>query len=277
MPTKRSPLRTETGAMDEASLFAYDTENCWNIIAAWGVHEQSAIKILRHRQIITVSWVWLGKVPKGEKKRGTVSLPDFPMYRKDPNNNIELIKFILAKMEKADIVAGHNAGEFDNKRVNTDIIKHRLTPPPPHKVIDTLKMARKYFGFNQNSLKALAEFLDLPRKIETGGSQLWADCDLLDRSKKCMKAWARMSKYCEGDMVTWLALYQRMRPWDRQHPAMKIREDGNKNPPCPMCHKRELHSRGFSVNRNGRTPRAQCHSCGHWPPIAWIQKSWRVK
>jgi hypothetical protein len=267
----------ETAAKDEASLFAYDTENCWNIIAAWGVYDQNAIKILRHRQIITVSWVWLGKVPKGEKKRGTASLPDFPMYDKDPNNNIELIKFILAKMEKAHYVAGHNARKFDNKRVNTDIIKHGLTPPPPHKVVDSLAILRKYFGFNQNSLKAICGFLGLPLKIETGGSQLWADCDLLDRSAKCMQAWAKMGRYCAGDMVSWMALYLRIRPWDQGHPPMRVREDTNRNPRCPACSERRLINRGFNISRKGKSPRFQCRACGHWPPVAWIQKAWRVK
>ena len=224
-----------------------------------------------------MSWVWLGKVPKGELKRGKVSLPDFPMYDKDPHNNIELIKFILAKMEKAQIVAGHNAGKYDNKRVNTDIIKHGLTPPPPHKLFDSLKVVRKYFGFNQNSLKAICEFLGLPEKKETGGIGLWFDCMILDRSKKCMRAWKKMGWYCQGDMVSWEALYLRIRPWDQNHPAMRPREESNKNPPCPMCHERRLESRGYNISRKGKTPRAQCKACGHWPGIAWIRKAWRVK
>jgi len=264
-------------AKDEASLFAYDIEQSANIIAAWGVFEQNAIKVLQHRQTITVSWVWLGKVPKGEAKSGTVSLPDFPMYDKDPYNNIQLIKFVLRKMEKAHIVAGHNNGKYDNKRINTDIIKHDLTPPPPHKIMDSLRVVRKYFGFNMNSLKALCEFLGLPRKIETGGYQLWDDCALMDRSERCMKAWAKMSRYCAGDMTSWMALYLRIRPWDQNHPVMRVREDSNRNPPCPACHKRNLISRGFNINRSGKTPRLQCSACGHWPPMAKIRKAWRVK
>jgi hypothetical protein len=219
-----------------------------------------------------VAWKWLGRVPKGEKRSGVVSLPDFPMYRKDPDNNIELIRFVLRLMEKADIVLGHNAGNFDNKRMNTDIVKHKLTPPPPFKVVDTLRIARKYFGFNQNSLKALAEFLGLPHKLETGGYPLWKACMAGDR-----KAWAKMSRYCYGDIVTAEAVYLRLRPWDQHHPATRPREDGNKNPACPMCHERKLQSRGYAVNRKGKFPRAQCRACGHWPPLVWMKKAWRVK
>lgn len=267
--TSTKAERPETA--DEASVFVYDTENSPNVITTWGVYEQNALEILKHRQIITVAWKWLGRVPNGEKQSGVVSLPDFQMYKKDRENNVELIRHILAKMEKADIVIGHNAGQFDNKRVNTDIVKHRMTPPPPHKVIDTLRIARKYFGFNQNSLKALAEFLGVPHKIVTGGYPLWKACMSGD-----LKAWAKMSRYCYGDIVTAEAVYLRLRPWDQAHPALRPRET-NKNPPCPLCHERKLVSRGTAISRKGRVPRAQCRSCGHWPPLVWMKKAWRVK
>lgn len=255
------------GGETTAKVLLYDTENSPNTIRTWGVYEQNALEVLKHRQIITVSWKWLGD--KGKPK--VVSLPNFPMYKKDPNNNIELIRHIHGLISQADIVLGHNAAEFDDKRVNTDILKHNLPPPPPHKVIDTLKVARKYFGFNFNSLKALAEFLGLPHKLETGGYKLWKDCEAGD-----MKAWAKMSRYCAGDTVTLEALYLRFRPWMTNHPALKTRET-NSNPPCPMCDARRLQSRGTTIGRRGRVPRVQCGACGYWPPLMWLNKMWVVR
>lgn len=247
-----------------AKILIYDTENSPNIIAAWGIFEQNALEVIKHRQIITVSWKWLGD--KGKPQ--VVSLPDFPMYKKDPHNNIELMRHIHGLMEKADIVCGHNAGNFDDKRVNTDLIKHRLPPPPPHKVIDTLKIARKYFGFNQNSLKALAEFLGLPAKMETGGYSLWKACMAGD-----MKAWAKMSRYCAQDTATLEALYMRLRPWDQGHPAVKPRGDAA----CPRCQSKNLINRGVQISRTGKTPRYQCKDCGHWSTAALIKKAWVIK
>lgn len=261
-------VRPETAT---AKILLYDTENSPNIIAAWGVYEQNALEVIKHRQIITVSWKWLGD--KGKPK--VVSLPDFPMYKKDPENNIELIQHLHKLISEADIVCGHNAAEFDTKRFNTDAIKHHLTPPPPSKIIDTLKVARKYFGFNQNSLKALAEFLGLPHKMETGGYKLWKDCMAGD-----LKAWAKMSRYCARDTITLEALYLRMRPWDQGHPATRPRDD-NKNPPCPICHEKRLVNRGYNINRKGRTPRYQCRSCGTWASGILVgkgkDKKWAIK
>lgn len=260
--------QTNGASPETAKVLLYDTENSPNIIAAWGVHEQDALEIVRHRQIITVSWKWLGE--KGKPR--VVSLPDFPEYKRNPASNLELIRHLHGLMSKADIVIGHNAAEFDDKRVNTEFIKHNLTPPPPHKVVDTLKVARTYFGFNFNSLKGLAEFLGLPHKLETGGYRLWKGCADGD-----MKAWAKMSRYCAGDVVTLEALYMKFRPWMRRHPALKPRQDGNQNPACPHCDERRLQSRGFTVTRRGRIPKVQCGSCGHWPPLEWRMKSWRLK
>jgi hypothetical protein len=178
------------------------------------------------------------------------------MYRKDPKNNIELVRHILSLISEADIVLGHNAANFDNKRVNTEIIKHGLMPPPPYKTIDTLKVARQRFGFNFNSLKALAEFLGLPHKLETGGYKLWKDCGLGD-----MKAWAKMSRYCAGDTATLEALYMKFRPWAPNHPDMNAR-DGHIG--CPVCRGVNLERRGSGVNAHGTYPRFQCRDCGKW-------------
>lgn len=267
MANQTKAERPETAAKS-AKILLYDTETSPNIIAAWGVFEQDALEVIKPRQIIVFSWKWLGD--KGSPQ--VLALPSFPGYGRDKDCNRELIKRLHGLFEQADIVVGHNARKFDDKRANTDFIKHGLPPPPPHKVVDTLEVARKYFGFNRNSLKALAEELKCGAKLETGGYSLWKRCADGD-----MSAWRKMMKYCQGDVSVLEKIYIKLRPWMNNHPALKVREDGNRNPPCPMCHKRRLQSRGAHITRKGRTPRVQCGSCGHWPPVAWISKAWRVK
>ena len=266
MPANKTKSeRMETAVQAAPRVLLYDTENSANIIAAWGVHEQDALEVLEHRQIITVSWKWLGE--KGLPK--VLSLPDFPLYKRDPKNNLQLVKHLHSLMEQADIVLGHNAAEFDCKRVNTEIIKHNLPPPPPHKVIDTLKAARKHFGFNFNSLKALAEFLGLPHKLETGGYRLWKGCREGD-----MASWAKMSKYCAGDTRTLEALYLRFRPWMTNHPNMTAFDglDG-----CPACRSRRLQHRGWMISVNTKRMRFQCQDCGKWSTGDTNKGSWRFR
>lgn len=245
----------------------FDVESSPNIGFCWGTWEQNIIEVIEHRQIISVSWKWLG-----EKKIGVKALPDFPGYRKDPKNNKALMEFLHGLISKAAIAVGHNIDKFDDKMANTDFIKHGLTPPPPHKTVDTLKVARRHFRFNSNKLNDLGVFLKVGRKVKHSGFVLWKACMAGD-----MKAWKLMRKYNVGDVALLEKVYLKLRPWMTNHPALKPRETTNQNPPCPLCHERRLQSRGSTIGRKGRVPRVQCGACGHWPPLVWLKKEWRIK
>lgn len=245
----------------------FDVETSPNIGYTWGVWEQDVIEVIKPRQIICFSWKWLG-----EKKTNVLSLPDFPGYKRDRDNNKALVSELHKVISKANIIVGHNIDGFDDRRANTDFIKHGHTPPPPHKTVDTLKVARSKFNFNSNKLNDLGAFLKLGQKVKHSGFELWKGCMNGDA-----KAWALMRKYNKGDVNLLERVYLKVRPWITNHPAIKPREESNKNPPCPLCHERKLESRGYNISRKGKTPRAQCKACGHWPGIAWIRKAWRVK
>ena len=256
--------RTETAT---AKILFFDVETSPNIGYTWGVWEQNVIKVIRPRQIICFSWKWLG-----EKKSHVLAMPDFPGYRKDRENNKLLIMALHRLISQADIVVGHNIDGFDDKRSNTDFIRHGLNPPPPHKTVDTLKVARSKFQFNSNKLNDLGLFLNVGQKVKHCGFELWERCLSGD-----MKAWGLMKRYNRGDVDLLERVYLKERPWMTNHPAIKPRDNGNRNPPCPMCHERRLISRGFQINRKGRIPRVQCQGCGCWPTIEWRQKEWRLK
>ena len=44
-----------------------------------------------------------------------------------------------------------------------------MPPPSPYKTIDTLKIARKYFGFNSSKLDDLGRVLGAGEKVRHGG------------------------------------------------------------------------------------------------------------
>ena len=263
MANQTKPARVETAA----KILLFDLESSPNIGFTWGKFEQNVIEFIKERQIICFSWEWLDT---GE--HGTLALPDFPGYKKDPENNKALIAALHRLFSKADIIIGHNLDRFDDRRANTDFIKHGFPPPPPHKTVDTLKVVRKYFDFNGNRLSDLGAFLKVGSKVRHEGFPLWRKC-----LQGCLRAWAKMRRYNRGDVRLLKRIYLKLRPWIKTHPAIKVREDSNKNPPCPQCDERRLQGRGTSMTRKGRIPRVQCGACGFWPPIAWIKKAWRVK
>lgn len=253
--------------METAKVLLYDIETSPHIGYTWNKWETDVIEFIKEKQIISFAWKWLG-----EKEVHVLSLPMFKTYRKNRDDNRELVTALHKLISEADITCGHNVASFDDKVSNAEFVLHGLTPPPPHKQIDTLRIAKRHFKFSSNKLGDLAVRLGLGSKVPHSGFALWRGC--LDGDPK---SWRLMEKYNKGDVVLLEKVYFKLRPWMEGHPALKPREDSNKNPPCPICHERKLHSRGFSVSRKGKTPRVQCQACGHWPPVAWIRKAWRIK
>jgi hypothetical protein len=138
------------------------------------------------------------------------------------------------------------------------MIFHGLTPPSQYKVIDTLKIARKYFKFDGNRLNDLCKFLGIGKKVETGGFELWKLCMAGDE-----RAWSKMIKYNKMDVILLEKLYLRLLPWISDYPNFNTTPTDPME--CPSCGSDKMQRRGFQKLINGRQkPRAQCQNCGKW-------------
>ena len=265
MATQTKAVRPETAS---ANLLFIDHETSYNIGSFFQnrMYDVRILKILKHKKIISTAWSWLGS-----DNIEALALPMLKSYKRDRDDNKGLIKKIHELYTKADIIVGHNINWFDDKMSNTGMLLNDLVPPP-HKTIDTLKIARDKFAFPGNRLDDLGEFLGLGKKVKHDGFEMWEKCMAGDP-----KAWKDMVRYNIGDVDLLKKIYFKFRPWMNNHPALKVREETNKNPPCPQCDERKLQNRGFNISRSGRTPRLQCQACGHWPPIAWVRRAWRLK
>lgn len=262
-----SANQTNRGTGETAKILLVDVESSPNIGYSWGRYEQTIIEFVKERQIISFAWKWLG-----ERKVNCLTLADFKGYKRNRDSNKALILELHRIVSMANIVVGHNVSAFDEKMSNSDFIVNGLTPPPAHKQVDTLKVARSKFKFNSNRLGDLGERLGLGKKVRTGGFNLWKGC--LDGDAK---SWAQMVRYNKGDVILLEKIYLKMRPWMTNHPAIKPRENTNRNPPCPMCHERKIQHKGYGVNRNGRYPRYQCGACGFCPSAVFTRREWRIK
>jgi hypothetical protein len=159
-------------------------------------------------------------------------------------------------ISQSSVAIGHNVDRFDDRRANTDFIKHNLPPPPPHKTIDTLKVAKKYFDFNSNKLDSLGEFLGVGRKVKHSGFEMWERCLEGDQD-----AWDSMKRYNAQDVALLERVYLKLRPWMQGHPDLNA-PDGHIG--CPACRGTSLQRRGWSIASHGRSPRFQCRDCGKW-------------
>jgi uncharacterized protein YprB with RNaseH-like and TPR domain len=95
----------------------------------------------------------------------------------------------------ADFVVSHNGQSFDCCKINARCLDHGLPPPSPYTVIDTLRIARRVFGFNSNKPDELSRQLSLGRKMDNGGIALWAGCMSGDKA-----TWKTLKDYNRGDV-----------------------------------------------------------------------------
>lgn len=242
-------------------ILLYDIETSPNIAYIWGKYEQNALgDFIKEKQIISFAWKWLG-----EKETHVLSSPMQKGYSKDPENNKELILKLHGLLNEADIVIGHNVDQFDDKLSNTGFLKKGLLPTAPHRTIDTLKVAKKYFSFNSNKLGDLGKFLEVGGKVHTGGFDLWVGCLRGDKA-----AWARMEEYNKGDVILLEKVYYKLRPWMLTHPALVDKAIAVY---CLVCASKNLSKRHASITKKGvRKQWFQCLDCGAWTPTPIKEK-----
>lgn len=139
-----------------------------------------------------------------------------------------LTKGIWTLLNEADIVIAHNGDRFDVPNMNTRFIVNSLPPTAPYQSIDTVRIARKQFGFTHNNLNALAKVFGFDVKLETN-FELWKRC--VAGEEKALK---EMEVYNQHDVELLEKVYLKLRPWIKSHPnlALYSLSDGTV---CPNC------------------------------------------
>ena len=239
------------GMLTQLKVLLVDLETSPNLAFVWGKYEQDVIAYQKESYLLSFAYKWFG-----QKGVHAYSLPDFPLYKKDTENDFQLVSKLHQLMNEADIIVAHNGDNFDIKRSNASFITHGLQPPPPHKTIDTLKLARKYFAFNSNKLNDLCDHLSLGEKVKTGGFDLWKGCLEGD-----MKAWRKMIRYNKHDVELLEKLYKKILPWmDNERSHKFLTSDGC----CPNCGSKEVKRKGYYLSSKANYEKYQCESCGRW-------------
>jgi hypothetical protein len=235
---------------NKARILLYDIETAPNLVHTWGIYEQTALEVIRPWYILCFAYKWLD-----EPTTTIVSLPDFKKeYKKDPENDYQLVKRLHELFNEADIVIAHNGNSFDQKKVHARFLVHNFDPPTYYRQIDTLREARKHFRFDSNRLNDLGITLGLGKKVDTGGYSLWQDVMAGDET-----AWRKMRRYNKQDVVLLEKIYKALRPWITNHPNVSMlagRVDG-----CPKCASRHLQKRGIRHNQTTTYQEYQCQSC----------------
>ncbi len=225
-----------------------DIETFPDVVYTWGVYEQNAIAVQKHWQMISFSAKWYG-----EKRQITRAICDYGGYKAGGDDKA-LCAELWDLLNKADIVVAHNGEQFDIKKIKARFIAHGMKPPSPYRVVDTKKEVVRVAGFSSNKLDWLCQQLELGRKIEHEGWELWLKCMQGDKA-----AWARMKKYNAHDIVLLEKLYTTIAPWIQQPNCSEGMVCTN-----PTCGSTELQARGYARNKTRSYQRFQCRTCGTW-------------
>lgn len=172
-----------------------------------------------------------------------------------------LCKELAVLFDTADMVIAHNGQRFDIPIVRARCVLHGINPWSPIKVIDTLKVAKREFRFDRNSLAYLAEYLGVESKEEHKnfpGFELWSEC-----IKGNPEAWEEMQKYNIQDVETLEQVYLKLRSWDTKHPNIGVFMEQDKVI-CAKCGGDHVQFRGYTYTNVSKFRKFQCQGCGGW-------------
>ena len=188
----------------------------------WDLSEMKGRRF-RHQEvtewprIISVAAIWYDK-------------PKRPIFHAewDDGGRRGMVEAAWLLFDQADIVVGHNMAGFDEKHLKGEWAELGLPKPRPWRTVDTLRVARSEFRMESNTLGALCQ------RLGVAGKDGHYDHDVATLALAGDKAaQKRLREYNVQDCHATLALYDRLRPWMRNHPHMGLHVGDERA--CPAC------------------------------------------
>ena len=223
----------------------------------WGLWDQN-ISLAQ----INVEWTVLSFAAKWlHAPRSNLVYHDV-FEQQDYRDDSELLALLWELLDQADFVIAQNGQRFDLKKIKARMVMHGFPPFSPVRVIDTLLIAKRVFGFTSNKLEWLADKLSVVKKRahrKFPGFELWVQC--LAGNKAAHK---EMRLYNIDDILSLEGVYLSLRPWADTHPniAAFFPDDGSMR--CRVCASTDLIRRGFAYTNVSQYQRYCCASCGAW-------------
>lgn len=208
-------------------ILLFDIETAPEIVYSWGRWKQNTgvSQVIQRSYMLCWSAKWLGSkevlwdsIPMTHAKDGTI----IDRFEYDPKDDYNIVRSIWLLLDSSDVVVAHNGIKFDIAYLNSRFAFHGLGMPSPFKVVDTLKVAKKYFRFPSNSLAELAEYLGVEQKKGNTDFSLWKGC-----MEGNVESWEEMIKYNVQDVEVLEGVYYKLRDYDKSHPNLGLYYDGD--------------------------------------------------
>lgn len=168
-------------------------------------------QIMEDWQVLSFGWKWLG-----EEETYYMDVDNF--------TERELLEKLQQLFNEADFAVAHNGRRFDMKKVRARMIIHGLPPSNPVRVIDTLEIARKEFGFTSNKLEYLTH--TLCKVYQKSGHERFSGFELWKQFRLGNpEAIREMREYCILDVQSLEELFLILAPWSSRLPNFDLYTD----------------------------------------------------
>ena len=227
-------------------ILLLDIETAPNLAHVWGLWQQNVGINQIMESGYTLCWAakWLG-----EEKVYFSS--------KQEHTTIEMLAGIHELLEQSDAVVSYNGIKFDIPTLNKEFVVYNFNPPSPYRQIDLLQVVKKQFRFPSNKLEYVTAALGLGKKIKHIGHELWVRCIQGDK-----EAWDMMKEYNINDVVILEQVYDRLRPWIKNHANAGLYQEDKEV--CPNCGGTHINKRGWAYTHTNKYQRMRCMSCHNW-------------
>lgn len=234
-------------------VLIFDIESLPMTVFAWGTFDQNiGLDMIKEDwSILSFSAKWLG-APESE-----VMYHD-TQHEKNVRDDSKLLKIIHSLLDEADVTITQNGIRFDLRKLQSRFIANGMKPPSSFRNIDTLRIAKRHFGFTSNKLAYMTELLNTKYKkldhSEFAGFKLWKEC-----MNGNPKAFESMKKYNIYDTLALEELYLKMAPWDRTINFGLFTEETEDRCSCGSL---DLKQKGHTYTNSAKYERFICQDCG---------------
>ena len=238
-------------AISGPKILALDIETSPIVSYTWGLFDQNVALNQVKEDWSVLAWCakWVG-----EKK---IMYMD-QRKAKEVRDDKEILKAVWKLLDEADIVLTQNGKSFDVKKLNARFIINGMQPPSSFKQIDTLRLARKIFGFTSNKLEYMSNKLCLKyKKLKVKkfqGFELWSEC--LNGN---LEAWKQMERYNKMDVLSLEELYRKLIPWET---SINFNLYSRDNVTRCTCGSSNFQKNGYFYSAAGKFQRYRCGDCG---------------
>lgn len=241
---KRNNLRKSSKPLKR--LF-FDIETSYYLVPTfqfWKVNINPD-NIIREKKIICICYKW-----QYEDKVHTL------VWDKRQDDAKLILDFIQV-IKHADEIVAHNGDKFDMKELRTRALLTDNLMFPVYRTLDTLKKARQYFRFASNKLDYIGKVLNVGRKLDHEGMQLWID--ICEHKKK--SALDKMLEYCKQDVILLEDVYAVMSPYIYHNTNFAVLQ-GKPKWYCPECASNDVQLSHTDATAMGIIRRhMKCNNC----------------